>query len=107
MPNLPVAKFDPHGASPEDWARFHDYRVRLTAVHRSAQGNGIGRWIKSAMLLHVRENHPAMRWILTDNASSNGPMLNINIALGFRPYKLQSNFQIGIDDFAKAVDARR
>lgn len=56
------------------------------------------------MLLHIGEHHPQIRWILTDNASSNGPMLKINVDLGFQPYRVQSNFQVGIDDFARAVE---
>lgn len=78
----------------------------LTAVHKAAQGHGIGRWIKCAMLLYVRDNHPAVRWILTDNASSNRYMLKINIELGFQPYKVESNFQVELDRFALWVDSR-
>jgi mycothiol synthase len=78
----------------------------LTAVHRSVQGNRIGRWIKAAMLIHLRQNHPAVRWVLTSNAASNAPMLKINTELGFRPYRMTSNFQMPMADFAAAV-ARR
>ena len=78
----------------------------LTAVHRSAQGNRIGRWIKAAMLLNLRQNHPRLRWIYTGNAASNAAMRRINIDLGFRPYRTSSGYQMPMADFAAAV-ARR
>ena len=78
----------------------------LTAVHRSAQGNRIGRWVKAAMLLHLRENHPRVRWIYTGNAASNAAMRKINIDLGFQPYRTSAGYQMPMADFEAAV-ARR
>ena len=78
----------------------------LTAVHRSVQGNGIGRWLKAAMLLHLREHHPRVRWVQTGNAASNAPMLKINTELGFRTYRTTSGYQMPMADFAAAVDRR-
>ncbi len=56
-----------------------------TGVHPDHRQKGLGRWLKSAMLQVVRDNFPLVERIDTDNAGSNEPMLNINIALGFRP----------------------
>jgi mycothiol synthase len=78
----------------------------LTAVHRSVQGNGIGRWLKAAMLIHIREHHPLVRWVLTGNAASNAPMLKINTELGFRTYRTTSGYQMPMADFAAAVGRR-
>ena len=78
----------------------------LTAVHRSAQGNRIGRWIKAAMLLHLRENHPLVRWIYTGNATSNAAMRKINFDLGFQPYRTSSGCQMPMADFVAAVAQR-
>ena len=78
----------------------------LTAVHRSVQGNRIGRWIKAAMLLHIRENFPAVRWIITSNAGSNVPMLKINQELGFQAYRSTSGYQMSMADFAATVGRR-
>jgi len=78
----------------------------LTAVHRSVQGNRIGRWIKAAMLLHIRENFPAVRLIMTSNAGSNVPMLKINEELGFQAYRWTSGYQMAMADFAAAVGRR-
>lgn len=51
-------------------------------VHRNL---GLGRWLKAAMLLRVLDEHPDIEVIETENAESNEPMLNINVAMGFKP----------------------
>jgi len=86
------------------WDEQSEYAWQwLTAVHRSVQGNRIGRWIKAAMLNHIRESHPRVRWVLTGNATSNAPMLKINTELGFRPYRTTSAYQMAMADFREAV----
>ena len=75
------------------------YRRRVgyqefTGVRTDARGRGLGKWIKAAMLLHLRELHPDLESIVTDNAQSNGPMLNINRALGFQRYREEIEYQI-------------
>jgi GNAT superfamily N-acetyltransferase len=67
---------------------------QFTGVLPSARGRGIGKWIKAAMLLHVRKLYPDALWIATDNANSNGPMLNINRRLGFKPYRRAVEYQM-------------
>lgn len=71
----------------------------LTAVRASARNRGIGRWLKAEMLLHVREQHPRVRWVLTDNAGSNAPMLKINDELGFAPYRVATYYQMPFSEF--------
>ncbi|MGY6501708.1 MAG: GNAT family N-acetyltransferase [Acidimicrobiales bacterium] len=56
-----------------------------TAVVPSHRGVGIGRWLKAANLAAVRRRHPELVVVETYNAESNGPMLDINVAMGFRP----------------------
>lgn len=73
----------------------------LTAVHRTAQGNGIGRWMKCEMRLHLRRTFPRVRWVLTDNASSNSHKLKINIELGFRPYRVEGTYQAALADLSR------
>ena len=88
------------GAHPE-----HTWQ-ELTAVHPSVQGNGIGRWLKAAMLLHVRESHPERRWVLTGNAGSNAPMLKINHELGFRLHRAHAGYQVTADRLAEVLAER-
>lgn len=66
----------------------------FTGVYAGARGRGIGKWIKAAMLLHLREIYPNLEWVVTDNAHSNGPMLNINRTMGFKPYRTQVEYQM-------------
>ncbi|MEE9601209.1 MAG: N-acetyltransferase, partial [Thermoplasmata archaeon] len=47
----------------------------------------LGKWLKAAMLLRVREKFPQIQVVVTDNATSNAAMLSINERLGFRPHK--------------------
>jgi GNAT superfamily N-acetyltransferase len=67
---------------------------QLTAVHPNARGRGLGKWIKAANLLHIRELYPDAQWIATENAGSNAPMLAINRKLGFKQYRVGTEYQI-------------
>ena len=59
------------------------------------------------MLLHVRELYPDTQWVVTDNAGSNAPMLAINRALGFKPYRSGSEYQITRDQLTERLKALR
>jgi mycothiol synthase len=72
-------------------------RQNFTGVHPGARGRGLGKWLKAAMLEHVREAYPDTIWITTENAGSNGPMLAINHALGFRLHRTNTFYQVGRD----------
>jgi mycothiol synthase len=62
-------------------------RQNFTGVHPRARGRGLGKWLKGAMLEHVRRAHPDTIWVSTENAGSNSAMLSINDALGFRLHR--------------------
>jgi len=79
---------------------------RFTGVRTDARGRGIGKWIKAAMLQHVRELHPEARWVSTYNAGSNEPMLAINRQLGFRRHRVGKTYQMTRDRLAARVAAR-
>lgn len=66
----------------------------FTGVRADAQGRGLGKWIKAAMLLHLREIYPDLEWVVTENAQSNGPMLKINRTMGFKAYRTQVEYQM-------------
>ena len=69
----------------------------FTGVRTDARGRGLGKWLKAAMLLHVREIYPNLEWVVTDNAGSNVPMLAINTRMGFRQYRAGTEYQITRD----------
>jgi GNAT superfamily N-acetyltransferase len=69
----------------------------FTGVRPDARGRGLGKWLKAAMLLHVREIYPNLEWVITENAGSNAPMLAINTTIGFKQYKAGTEYQITRD----------
>jgi GNAT superfamily N-acetyltransferase len=72
-----------------------------TAVIPAHRSQGIGKWIKAAMLERALRDWPTARLVRTGNADTNAPMLAINTRLGFRPAWAWVVWEIGI------VDARR
>jgi GNAT superfamily N-acetyltransferase len=81
---------------------YAPYRANMvhqgfTGVRTDARGRGIGKWLKAAMLLHVREIYPNLEWVVTENAGSNAPMLAINTRMGFKTYRAGTEYQITRD----------
>ncbi|MEX1092445.1 MAG: GNAT family N-acetyltransferase [Acidimicrobiia bacterium] len=56
-----------------------------TGVHPEHRNRGLGRWLKATMALKFLHEHPDVEVIETENADSNDPMLNINVAMGYKP----------------------
>ena len=73
---------------------------QFTGVLPSARGRGLGKWIKAAMLTHIRDVYPDVRWVSTGNAGSNAPMLAINKKLGFKQFRVGSEYQMSRDRLA-------
>jgi mycothiol synthase len=57
-----------------------------TGVVGAHRGRGLGRWLKAENLRHAEAVTPGFEVIETYNAESNPWMLDINIAMGFRPH---------------------
>ena len=76
---------------------------QFTGVDPAARGRGLGKWIKAAMLDHMRKLHPEARYVSTWNAFSNAAMLGINNALGFKLHRAGVAYQISRDDLAAKV----
>lgn len=70
----------------------------FTAVREAHRGRGLGKWLKAAMLLRVREEFPQVRTIVTNNASENAAMLAINERLGFRTYRTAVVVQMTLEE---------
>jgi GNAT superfamily N-acetyltransferase len=90
-----------------NWAPYRPtiFEQQFTGVLPSARGRGLGKWIKAAMLLHLRALHPEAEWVSTENAGSNAPMLAINKKLGFRQYRAGTEYQISRDALAAKLEA--
>jgi mycothiol synthase len=78
-------------------------RQNFTGVHPRARGRGIGRWLKAAMLEHLRTEYPDTIWVETENAASNRPMLAINHALGFRLHRTIRYYQTDRETLSRAI----
>lgn len=87
----------------QDWL-IHQW---MTGVRLPYRGRGLGKWLKAAMLLRVREQLPQVQVVRTGNASSNAPMLSINTRLGFQLYREGMQFQIGLDDLEANLARRK
>ncbi len=77
-----------------------------TAVDPAHRNHGIGRWLKAAMLQKLVAEKPEIWRIDTWNAGSNKTMLDINVALGFRPVKHYGSYQAPTEKLAAAVAER-
>ena len=75
----------------------------FTGVRSDARGRGLGKWLKAAMLLHVREIYPELQTVITGNASSNGPMLAINTKMGFKQHRPGNEYQINVEKLSQAI----
>lgn len=56
----------------------------VTVVDPAHRGHRLGLLVKLALQRRAREIHPELRYVLTNNAEDNAPMLRVNTALGYR-----------------------
>lgn len=73
----------------------------FTGVRPTCRGRGLGKLLKASMLLFIRERYPDARWVVTNNANSNDPMLAINRQMGFKTYRSGSDYQISREKLAE------
>jgi len=79
--------------------------VRLTGVRPEYQNRGLGKWLKAAMMLDLRQNDPGVRFVDTNNFNNNRPMLSINDRMGFELFEQFVFYKISADDLAARVDS--
>jgi len=56
----------------------------LTGVKNDYRGRGLGKWLKAEMALFIKKQYPELKYIITDNADVNDPMLSINERMNFK-----------------------
>ena len=64
-----------------------------TAVVSAHRGRGLGRWLKAENLRYAQTLAPDFEVVETYNAQTNPWMLDINVAMGFRPHIVWQAFQ--------------
>jgi GNAT superfamily N-acetyltransferase len=68
-----------------------------TGVDPTYRGNGLGKWLKAAMLTKLLAERSGVKRIRTGNADSNEAMLAINHRLGFERYVAESVWQLPME----------
>jgi len=79
----------------------------MTGVRDAYRGRGLGKWLKAAMLLRLRDEFPDVRLVWTMNASTNAAMLSINERLGFRIHREGFLVQIPFKDVQRYLETRK
>jgi mycothiol synthase len=77
-----------------------------TGVWPEYRGHGLGAWLKTAMIDRILRLRPSVDRIRTGNADSNGPMLKINHALGFKPYLKRTEWQLDVQKTLELLRTR-
>ena len=80
----------------------HQGNTGVLAPHR---GHGIGRWLKAVNHRQVVAAQPGVQVIETFNAEANPWMLDINVAMGFRPHHSYAMYQAPLDTALSVVPA--
>jgi GNAT superfamily N-acetyltransferase len=76
----------------------------ITGVFPKYRNKGLGRWIKAEMLQKVCARRPQARYVRTENADINAPMMKINDELGFQPYIAEITWQIETEKVAAYLE---
>ena len=69
-----------------------------TGVDPAHRGHGLGRLLKAANALRLLDERPDARFIDTFNQDANAPMLAINTAMGFRPHRRYTEYQVPVEE---------
>ena len=69
----------------------HQWQTIVAPEHR---GHRLGMLLKVANLRFLQRHEPAVRTVETWNADSNGPMLRVNLALGFEVVRQWAEWEL-------------
>ena len=75
-----------------------------TAVRVEHRNHGLGRWLKASAAERIIADKPDVRFVDTENAYSNEPMLHINDAMGFEIIKTVNDWQAPVAAVRKALE---
>lgn len=80
--------------------------VGNTGVLPAHRGHALGKWMKAAMTLRVLEDRAQATTIRTSNADSNDAMLAINTAMGYRPWRRTSTWEVARESVERWLTLR-
>lgn len=83
---------------------IHQQHTGVLATHRDL---GLGRWLKAAMLEKILFEIPQARFIRTNNADMNAPMLKINFELGFKSHVALAQWQVNTNQVRTYLERER
>lgn len=78
----------------------------LTGVKEEYRRRGLGKWLKAEMLAYAKESFPNIKFVITDFAVINDPMITINRKLGFKKYKIWEEYKFDIGDLWKSLQVQ-
>lgn len=70
----------------------------LTSVKEEYRGRGIGKWLKATMITYAKKTFPEVKFLVTDFAVSNAPMITINKRLGFKKHKMWIEYKFNVEE---------
>lgn len=79
----------------------------MTGIFPEFRNKGLGRWLKAEMLAKIISNRPQAKFIRTQNADINAPMMKINNELGFKPYISGSVWQVETEKVSEYLSSTR
>ncbi len=82
-----------------------DYYIEqlLTGVREPFRNRGLGKWLKAEMISFIHKQHPSIKFIVTDNATTNAPMLSINERLGFKEFLSYKTYHFQAADLNRLI----
>ncbi|MHA2304737.1 MAG: GNAT family N-acetyltransferase [Candidatus Hodarchaeales archaeon] len=78
----------------------------LTSVKKEYRGRGLGKLLKAEMLTYVKELFPNIKFVITDFAIVNDPMIAINRKLGFKKYRIWEEYKFDIGNLWKSLQVQ-
>lgn len=82
----------------------HQLHQGGTAVDPKHQGRDLGKCLKATMVDRILAELPGARFIRTENAGTNAPMLGINVKLGFAPAWQETIWQLPLADAKRYLE---
>ncbi len=77
--------------------------TRMTGVSKEYRGMGLCLWMKTDLLFYLRENHPEITLMDTDNDGDNKAIRGINDQLGFVPEKPSVSYKYDVTELRKRL----